>query len=211
MSISQLDHRDVALARINPDAGGADRAERHRRELLATSDRLLAEIEEVRLARSHELPPLLRRRVRNLLVAMGHAERAVPPSVRGVHHLLFAIQQRLMAANPRRPSSAAVLGRPAGMPAVSPIRPGLAWKVLGLPADPGAGRESPWFAMIEATVERAFDRWAYAHHHALRAARRRERVSAALALERVAWNNYWQLSEESARILSARAAAGERT
>lgn len=205
----QLDRRAFALARVNP--GATDRADRHRRELLATSDRLLGEIEELRLARSNELPPLLRRRIRNLLVTMGQAERGVPPSVRGAHHLLFAIQQRLMAANPRRPSIAAVLGRPAGMPAVSPIRPGLTWKLLGLPADPGSGREGQWLAMIDATVERAFDRWAYAHHHALRTVRRHEPATAALAVDRVAWNNYWQLSQESARIRRARAGPGERT
>lgn len=180
------------------------RSDRHRRALLDESDQLLSEIEELRLARITHLPPLLRLRMRRLQTGMGRPEAAGPYTVRSAHHLIFAMQQRLMAANPRRPTSASLGGRPPGTPLVSPIRPGLTWKLLTLPADPGAGREQAWTLAIDLTIERALDRWAYAQHHAVRAARRSEGLAPALARARVAWNNYWELVEEAARIRRAR-------
>ncbi len=198
----------VLAPRTRPHTGAAERrSEQHRRALLAESDRLLSEVEELRLARATQLPPLLRLRVRRLQAKMGRPEASGPHSIRSAHHLLFSIQQRLMAANPRRPTSAALLGRVAGQPAVSPIQPGLTWKLLSLPLDPGNGREEAWLLAIEATVERALDRWAYAHHHAVRAVRRGEAGSAALAVARVAWNNYWELLDEADRIRRVRHAS----
>jgi hypothetical protein len=190
------------LPRLDRDAERL--ADDNRRELLAESDRLVTEIEELRLVRATQLPPLLRVRIRRLQAAMGRPDSAGPLTLRAAHHLLFALQQRLMAANPRRPTAAVQPGRPAGTPAVSPIRPGLTWKLLVLPPDPGPGRERPWLAAIDATLERALDRWAYAQHHAVRAARRAEQVAPALAVARVAWNNYWELLDEASRIRGAR-------
>lgn len=190
------------LPRIDRDA--ERRHDRHRRELLAESDNLLNEIEELRLARAGELPPLLRLRLRRLQTTMGRPAGAGLLTIRAAHNLLFTIQQRLMAANPRRPTTAAQPGRPAGVPAISPIRPGLTWKLLALPPDPGPGREEAWLAAIEATLDRALDRWAYAQHHAVRSVRRGEPSAPALALARVAWNNYWELLAEATRIRRAR-------
>jgi hypothetical protein len=190
------------LPRLDRDAERL--ADDHRRVLLAESDRLVTEIEELRLVRATQLPPLLRVRIRRLQTGMGRPDSAGPLTLRAAHHLLFALQQRLMSANPRRPTTAAQPGRPAGTPAVSPIRPGLTWKLLVLPPDPGPGRERPWLAAIDATLERALDRWAYAQHHAVRAARRAEPAAPALAVARVAWNNYWELLDEASRIRGAR-------
>jgi len=190
------------LPRLDHDAEHL--ADRSRRELLAESDLLLTEIEELRLVRATHLPPLLRVRIRRLQAGMGRPDSAGPLTIRAAHHLLFALQQRLMSANPRRPTTSVQAGRPAGTPAVSPIHPGLSWKLLALPPDPGPGRERPWLAAIEATLERALDRWAYAQHHAIRAARRAEPTAPALAVARVAWNNYWELLDEAVRIRRAR-------
>lgn len=179
-------------------------SEQDRRELLAVTDLVLNEVEELRMTRVSQLPPLLRARLRRLQAAVGRPEVAGPHTVRGAHQLIFSIQQRLMAANPRRPTSAALIGRVAGQPAMSPIRPGLTWKLLALPPDPGPGRERAWLGAIDATVERALDRWAYAQHHAVRAARRGEAPGLALAVARVAWNNYSELLDEAERIKHGR-------
>ena len=87
--------------------------------------------------------------------------------------------------------------------AITPIRPGIEWKLLVLPPSLGTGRDASWLALIESTVERAFDRWAYANYHARRAVRKGQNVPAALAIMRVAWNNYWELSREAEHIRSS--------
>ena len=175
-------------------------AERQRRQLLRESDDLLGEIELLRLHGRRELPDQLRRGLWAFQLRAGRADPSLPTSVRSAQNLLFALQQRLMAANPRRPDSGAHPGRPAGMPAVTPIRPGIEWKLLVLPPHPGADRQALWPELIEAAVERAFDRWAYANFHARRAVKAQRNVPAALAVMRVAWNNYWELSREAAHI-----------
>ncbi|HEX6350340.1 MAG TPA: hypothetical protein VF160_13235 [Candidatus Dormibacteraeota bacterium] len=175
-------------------------AEHHRRQLLRESDDLLGEIELLRLHGRRELPDPLRRGLWAFQLRAGRADPNLPTSVRTAHNLVFALQQRLMAANPRRPDSGAHPGRPAGMPAVTPIRPGIEWKLLVLPPHPGADRQASWLELIEAAVERSFDRWAYANFHACRAVKAHRNVPAALAVMRVAWNNYWELSREAAHI-----------
>lgn len=188
----------LALREVDPRA-----AERQRRDLLHASDDLLGEIELLRLHGRRELPDPLRRALWALQLHAGRADPVLPTSVRSAHNLLFGLQQRLMAANPRRPDSGAHPGRPAGMPAITPIRPGIEWKLLVLPPGGGAGREPAWLELIESTVERAFDRWAYANFHARRAVKTQKNVAAALAIMRVAWNNYWDLSSEAAHIREA--------
>ena len=178
-------------------------SERHRRALLRTADELLGEIELLRLHERTQLPAPLRQGLRALQLNMGRADLVTPASIRAAQNLVFGLQQRLMAANPRRPDSGAHPGRAGGMPAITPIRPGIEWKLLVLPPCPGAGRDEAWLALIESTVERARDRWAYANHHARRAVRKGQNVPAALAIMRVAWNNYWELSLEAEHIRSA--------
>jgi len=188
----------IALRELDPKA-----SERHRRALLRAADDLLGEIELLRLHDRTQVPPPLRQGLRALQLRMGRAEVATPASVRAAQNLVFGLQQRLMAANPRRPDSGAHPGRASGMPLITPIRPGIEWKLLVLPPYPGVGRDASWLALIESTVERAFDRWAYANHHAGRAVRKGQNVPAALAIMRVAWNNYWELSREAERIRSS--------
>lgn len=178
-------------------------AERRRRDLLRAADDLLGEIELLRLDGHRELPDPLRRALWALQLSAGRADPMLPASVRTAQNLVFGLQQRLMAANPRRPDAGAHPGRPAGMPAITPIRPGIEWKLLVLPPCAGAGREPAWLELIEATVDRAGDRWAYANFHARRAVKTQKNVAAALALMRVAWNNYWDLGCEAAHIREA--------
>ncbi len=188
----------LAVRDLDPKA-----ADRHRRDLLRASDDLLGEVELLRMHGRRELPDPLRRALWALQLRLGRPDPVVPASVRNAQNLLFGLQQRLMAANPRRPDSGAHPGRAAGMPAITPIRPGIEWKLLVLPPHPGAGREPAWLELIAATVERAFDRWAYANFHARRAVKVQKDVAAALAVMRVAWNNHWELTREAAHIREA--------
>lgn len=185
----------LALGDLDPKA-----AERHRRALLVAADELLGEIELLRLHDRTHIPAPLRQGLRALQLRMGRADVVTPASIRAAQNLVFGLQQRLMAANPRRPDSGAHPGRAGGMPAITPIHPGIEWKLLVLPPCPGTGRDGSWLALIESTVERACDRWAYANHHARRAVRKGQNVPAALAVMRVAWNNYWELSREADHI-----------
>ena len=76
-----------------------------------------------------------------------------------------------------------------------------AWKLLSLPAEPDGGLTEDWFVAAALTIERAWERWAYAQHHAVAAARLRSRSARrAAARAIVAWSNYWQLLEETDRL-----------
>lgn len=184
-------------------------AERRRRALLAESDELLEQVELLRLHDQRTVPTPLRSAILSLHARAGCLERAPAPlSPRWAHELVFSVQQKLMSANPRRPSSHAYVGRGPGMPITRPIREGLAWKLLVLPPAPALGDEEWWFEMVELTLERALDRWAYARHHAQRAARSGEGAAAALDRMRTAWANYWDLREQ-AELISVALTAGE--
>jgi hypothetical protein len=185
----------IALRDLDPRA-----SERHRLDLLHATDDVLGEIELLRLRGRSDVPDHVRHALRALQLRAGRTEPAAPATIRAAQNLIFGLQQRLMAANPRRPGAGAHPGRAGGMPAITPIRPGIEWKLLVLPPHPGPGREQWWLEQIDLTVERAFDRWAYANHHARRAVRARRNVAAALAVMRVAWNNHWELRREAARI-----------
>jgi hypothetical protein len=180
----------------------SDESDAHRRQLLRESDDLLNEIEETRLARVRSLPSQIEDRVRALQAKLGRLPRSPGRLTLGsASEAIFAIQQRLMAANPRRPTIRAHLGRALGSPVVEPIRPGVEWKLLVLPPQPSTpGHEQRWRDLVGATVERALERWFYAQHHAVQAARKRKSPVAALMVARVAWNNYWELAEEAARL-----------
>ena len=78
---------------------------------------------------------------------------------------------------------------------------GGAWKLLSLPAEPDGGFTEDWFVQAALTIERAWERWAYAQHHAVAAARRRSRTARQAAARAIlAWSNYWQLLEEADRL-----------
>jgi hypothetical protein len=183
-------------------------AESHRRFLLAQSDLLLEQVEELRLRDEPEAPPRLREAIRALQIRLGRRNPAVAPAtIDAAHDLVFAVQQRLMAANPKNPRPARHLGRASGQPLMTMVREDRKWKVLTLPPPPISGEDEEWLELVESTVERAWDRWCYAQQQAVRAVRMRIKPLLAVAVAQVAWNNYWMLLEDAERI-RARLAGG---
>jgi hypothetical protein len=189
-------------------------AELRRRLLLNESDVLLDDVETLRLHDQAEAPLRLREAIRALQIRLGRRNPPLPAAtLDAAHGLVFAVQQRLMAANPRNPRPLRHLGRPSGQPVVTLVREDRRWKVLTLPPPPGNGEDAAWIELVEATVERAWDRWCYAQQHAVRAARLRTRPEVAIALAAAAWNNYWALLQDAERIkqaLHGRLAGGSR-
>jgi hypothetical protein len=107
-----------------------------------------------------------------------------------------------MSGNPRNRVTGTHLGRGAGQATVRAMAGGGSWKHLVLPPI-AAIPTAEWRALVDATLERALDRWAYTQHHAAQAARERSGARQALARARVAWNNYWELREEAERLLAS--------
>ena len=175
-------------------------AESHRRTLMAESDRLLDEVEGRRLADEENVPESLGEAIRALQRRLGRANPPVPPAtLHAAHDLVFAVQQRLMAANPNHPRPNRHHGRPGGQPLMTRVRNEKLWKLLTLPPPNGAA-DDEWLELVESTVERAWDRWCYAQQHAVRAARARVGPRVALAVARTAWTNYWELRQEAQAI-----------
>ena len=175
-------------------------AELHRRFLLAESDVLLDDVEMLRLNDATEAPPRLREAIRALQIRLGRRNPPLPPAtLDAAHDLVFAVQQRLMAANPKNPRPARHTGRPSGEPAMTVIREDRKWKVLTLPP-PSSDGDAVWLELVESTVERAWDRWCYAQQHAVRAARMHVKAQLALAIATAAWENYWWLLLDAERI-----------
>lgn len=186
----------------------AIREDEHRRRLMAESDQLLERVEALRLLDHEEAPITLREAIRLLQVRLGRIDPPLPPAtLHAAHDLVFAVQQRLMAANPKHPRPNRHRGRAAGQPIVTRVHNDRLWKVLALPSPPSGEPDGEWLELVDATVERAWDRWCYAQQHALRAARARQQPAIALAVARIAWTNYWELSEEARRIRSRLAGA----
>lgn len=183
-------------------------AETHRRVLLAESDLLLDQVETLRLHDECEAPLRLREAIRALQIRLGRRSPAVAPAtLDAAHDLVFAVQQRLMAANPRIPRPNRHVGRPSGQPVMTLVREDRKWKVLTLPPPAVTGEDAEWIELVEATVERAWDRWCYAQQHAVRAARMHLRAEIALAVAQAAWVNYWTLLQDAGRIKARLAAA----
>jgi hypothetical protein len=189
----------VALAKPSLDATSPD--EQLRKNLMAESDRLLDQVETLRLLDEHDAPLSLREAIHLLQVRLGRKDPPVPPAtLHAAHDLVFAVQQRLMAANPKHPRPHRHRGRAEGQPIVTRVLDERLWKVLTLPAPPSGEPDSEWLDLVDATVERAWDRWCYAQQHAVRAVRSRSSPRIALAVARIAWDNYWELSEEALTI-----------
>ncbi len=189
----------VATATIPRGSDAAD--EIHRRALLAESDALLEDVESLRLEDQTEAPPQLREAIRSLQVRLGRRNPPLPAAtLDAAQDLVFAVQQRLMAANPNHPRPNRHAGRPSGQPVMTVVRDDRLWKVLTLPPPPGSGDAPEWLELVDCTVERAWDRWCYAHQHAVRAARERFKAHLAVAVAHAAWTNYWELCEEAERI-----------
>jgi len=176
-------------------------AELRRRLLLAESDALLDDVEMLRLNDAPGPPPRLREAIRAMQIRLGRRNPPLPAAtLDAVHDLVFAVQQRLMAANPRIPRPLRHSGRPSGQPIVTQVRKDRKWKLLMLPPPAPTGDDADWLELVDSTVERAWDRWCYAQQHAIRAARLRVRPRVALAVAHVAWDNYWALLEDAERI-----------
>jgi hypothetical protein len=202
----------MAAATISVRSG--DATEGRRKSLLAESDVLLDDVEMLRLEEKSEAPPRLYEAIHALQVRLGRRNPPVPPAtLEAAHDLVFAVQQRLMAANPNHPRPNRHDGRPGGQPLVKLVGDDRTWKVLTLPSPPSGGNDDEWLELVEMTVERAWDRWCYAQQHAVRAARERFKAPVAVAIARAAWNNYWELLDEAERIserLRGRPGAGSR-
>jgi hypothetical protein len=178
--------------------------EMRRRSLLAESDSILDDVEALRLEDRTETPQPLREAIRALQVRLGRSDPPLPPAtLHAAHDLVFAVQQRLMAANPNNPRPNRHVGRPGGQPVVTLVREDRLWKLLTLPPPPNSAGEDEWLELVECTVERAWDRWCYAQQHAVRAAREHFRSQLAVAVARTAWSNYWELHQE-ADLIKAR-------
>ena len=176
-------------------------AELQRRLLLAESDVLLDDVETLRLQDELEAPPRLREAIRALQIRLGRRNPPIPSStLDAAHELVFAVQQRLMAANPHHPRPLRHLGRPSGQPIFTIVRDDKKWKVLTLPPPTSNGEDADWMELVDSTVERAWDRWCYAQQQAVRAARMRTQTHMAVAVAAVAWTNYWALLQDAERI-----------
>ena len=183
-------------------------AEFHRRSLLAQSDLLLDEVESLRLVDATEAPPRLREAIRALQIRLGRRNPPLPPAtLDAAHDLVFAVQQRLMAANPNNPRPIRHAGRASGQPLMTLVREDRRWKVITLPPPPITGEDHDWLELVESTVERAWDRLCYAQQQAVRAVRLHVKPLLAVAVAEAAWNNYWMLLEDAERI-RARLAGG---
>jgi hypothetical protein len=189
----------VTIAEAVQEKGG----EARRRSLLAESDSLLDDLESLRLDEHTEAPQPLREAIRALQVRLGrHDPPLAPSTLHAAHDLVFAVQQRLMAANPNNPRPNRHVGRPGGQPMITVVREDRRWKLLTLPPPPANASDEEWLALVDSTVERAWDRWCYAQQHAVRAARAHFKPHVAVAVLRTAWSNYWELYEEAERIRS---------
>jgi len=181
--------------------GAEPAADLHRRVLLAHSDLLLEDVEMLRLHDANEAPPHLREAIRALQIRLGRRNPPLPPAtLDAAHDLVFAVQQRLMAANPKNPRPNRHHGRPSGQPLITLVREDRKWKVLTLPPPTSSDEDADWIELVESTVERAWDRWCYAQQQAVRAARLRAKPLVALAVARAAWDNYWLLVQDADRI-----------
>jgi len=191
----------LAMATATISRADSDGVEERRRSMMAESDTLLDDVERLRLDDEIEVPQRLREAIHSLQVRLGRTDPAVPPStLHAAHDLVFAVQQRLMAANPKHPRPNRHAGRPGGQPVITLVRENSLWKLLTLPPSPSGEPDQAWLELVECTVERAWDRWCYAQQHAMRAAQERYKPHVALAVARTAWSNYWDLYVEAERI-----------
>jgi hypothetical protein len=199
---------DIVLLMAVATAEHEELADTRRRSLLAESDSLLEDVETLRLDDAAEAPPRLRDAIGALQARLGRRNPPVAPAtLDAAHDLVFAVQQRLMAANPRNPRPNRHARRPGGQPLITVVRDDKTWKVLTLPPPLSSGDEADWIELVDCTVERAWDRWCYAQQQAVRAARERFKPLVAVAVADVAWSNYWQLLQES-ELIKERLSAG---
>src|SRR5438477_12751951 len=120
-------------------------AEIQRRVLLAESDLLLEDVETLRLNEALEAPLRMREAIRAMQIRLGRRNPPLPPAtLDAAHDLVFAVQQSVMAANPRNPRPTRLLGRPTGQPRITLIRGDRNWKVLAMPHTTAMGLAVAW-------------------------------------------------------------------
>jgi len=180
MALAWLDERDF---------------EHGRKRLLGEADRILDNVEELRLADGRAVPPELADAINRLQQRLGRRGTA-PSTLSAAHRLVLALEGRLMAANRRVPRTREHIERPPGQPVVRVISGGLTWKLLTLPAAPPAGAGDDWFELLDAFVDRCCERWLYTQEQAIRAAREKRDARSALERADTAWTNYWALKTE---------------
>ena len=177
-----------------------------RRELLESSDGVLNQVESLRLAQARVCPEEVALAVTSLYRSAGKPVPRTPSSLRAASDLIFSLQQRLMASNPRNDSATRThVGCAAGQPRRQRLPNNLLWKELTLPGLPQDGSKDQWLELARLTVARAEDRWLWAIHHAARASRCRagDAVSKA-TLAKAAWENYFDLCGELERLSNPR-------
>src|SRR6202162_5785639 len=131
--------------------------EKRRKSLLAESDVLLDDVEMLRLHDETEAPPRLREAIHALQLRLGRRNPPVPPAtLHAAHDLVFAVQQRLMAANPNHPRPNRHAGRPSGQPVVTVITEDRVWKVLTLPSPPSGAMDAEWLPALDGPGERGW-------------------------------------------------------
>src|SRR5437660_12925066 len=114
-------------------------AEIQRRVLLAESDLLLEDVETLRLNEALEAPLRMREAIRAMQVRLGRRNPPLPPAtLDAAHDLVFAVQQRLMAADPKNPRPARHASRPHGPPPLTVVREDRRLQVASVP---GPGRD----------------------------------------------------------------------
>jgi hypothetical protein len=194
----------LPMAAVTVLAASDSATETRRKSLLAESDGLLDDVEMLRLHDETEAPPRLREAIHALQLRLGRRNPPVPPAtLHAAHDLVFAVQQRLMAANPNHPNPNRHDRRPSGQPVIKVVTDDRVWKVLTLPSPPNGAMDADWLELVDCTVERAWDRWCYAQQNAVRAARERFKAHTAVAVAHAAWTNYWELLVE-AELISER-------
>lgn len=179
-----------------------DPAESRRRQLLALGDDLLDRVEDLRLQDRRAVPQDLRDRIRAYQLQLGRLQQPVPGSAGPAHELLLSLQARLLAANPRNTTPRSHPGRGGGQPLMTVVQGGARWKVLTLPPLSSGQPREEWLELVDATVERARDRWEWALHQAQAVARGGHRWDSEWATSRAAWLNYWELLLDRDRVAS---------
>src|SRR5207244_2989965 len=126
---------------------------------MAESDNLLEQVESLRLMDEEDAPHSLREAIRMLQVRLGRNDPPLPPAtLHAAHDLVFAVQQRLMAANPKHPRPNRHRGRAEGQPIVTRVYDGSVWKALTLPTPPTGSADDERPHLADPRVDRPWDR-----------------------------------------------------
>lgn len=125
-----------------------------RRRLLATTDRLLDRIEELRLADNLMISDRLRAQLAAVAEEIGgQSQRRVPATLAGAHDHVFRLQTKLLQAGDR-PARQPLPGQSSDAPSTT-LRP------MSLPERGRSKSDAEWLEEVRLTVQRAHDRASY--------------------------------------------------